>query len=171
MKVSIFAFYVACFIGFCAFNKIHTHAKVLVIQQCPSDFKAVSGDTIFMQYCYGITMINDSVIKRCGADTANIRTIFITNPGNFIQDMYFGRFTNLRHLILAGDDTSELDSIHYDFFSNKTLKRITISSVYMTEGREGRKGMREVRKFIHRERSDIKVSIRNMGVYNNIDGF
>lgn len=147
-------------------------STVIIIRECNFTPRSDNYDTTYISYCGTTPGINDSLLKHiAGSDSLNVETMFIANPSNVLRDIHFGRYPNLKHLILAGNDASYIDSIRYDFFNNRKLELITFSSVYLNTAANHDpewKSTQRMKAFVHGQRRDVKVKFEPMGKYNRL---
>ena len=152
-----------------SFENKNTVPNTLVIAQFGDEIKL--GDTLVMPYSFFAKSIDDTLKKYLGKNASGITTLFIAQPSNVIKHIDFSPYTNLRTLILAGNDDDGIDSLNYGFFEIKNLKLIISSNVYLNNPNHDISPYpfhNRFRKYVNAIRPDIKVKFKPMGAYNEI---
>lgn len=156
-----------------SFENKNTIPKTLVIAQFGDEIK--QGDTLFVPYSFFPKSIDDTLKKYLGKNASGITTLFIAQPSEVIKHIDFSPYTNLKTLILAGNDEDGIDSLNYGFFEIKKLKLIIASNVYLNNSNHEISPYpfhHRFRKYVNAIRPDIrvkfKVKFETMKTYNKI---
>ena len=120
------------------------------------------GDTSVVYYGYrGRTPgVNDSIARATGENYSEYTTMIIAQPSWILDSINFKPFSNLRTLILMGNDDDAIDSVRYSFFDLPGLKKITASCVYVNTATDRDytwKGKTRFKNYVKGFRPDIRV--------------
>jgi hypothetical protein len=121
----------------------------------------LSSDTIFISTPVK-SQLNDTLRKYLRNISATVKSVLIAQPSTIIDSIDFVRFPSMEELTFAGNDDDILENRKYNFMDNRSLKRINLYAVFVKNSDEKSDeevfySKKEMRKFIHTYRPDIRV--------------